>query len=125
MDDVEYSSGGWFSTTWSGIEPKGWNSFLTGTGDAKSTALGSLVSGIENVISKSTETYDKNISKACVQLKPYNAVIKWAQANLTNGCINMGGTDALDWTKNYNYTNVGTDGHMGILEESLTRYMYG
>lgn len=99
--------------TWNGVEPSGWNSFLTGTGDAKRTALSALASGVQNVITKSTETYDNTKSQTSVQLKPYSVLGIPAQANLTNGCINLGGTTADKWTENYNYTNTGTEGQYG------------
>ena len=114
-DDVSYGDK-------SGVEPKNWNSFLTGTGSKKDMALGQTAlasaSGLDNVITSSTETYDKNKSNTCVQLKPYSVKpiigsATLAQANMTNGCINLGDATADKWTGNYNYTNVGTEGQYG------------
>ena len=110
-DDVSYKAS--VFKTWKGVEPSGWNSFLTGSGDAKSTALSSIASGVQSIITKSTETYDNTKSQTSVQLKPYTVLGIPAQANLTNGCINLGGTTADKWIDNYNYTNVGTEGQYG------------
>ena len=116
---------GWDNVSYgdkSGVEPKNWNSFLTGTGSKKNMALGQTTlasaSGLDNVITSSTETYDKNKSNTCVQLKPYSVKpiigsTTLAQANMTNGCINLGDATADKWTGNYNYTNVGTEGQYG------------
>ena len=116
---------GWDNVSYgdnSGVEPSNWNSFLTGTGNMKDMALGqsalASVTGLENVITKSTETRDNQISKACVQLRPYSVQpiigsATMAQANMTNGCINLGDATADKWTGNYNYTHVGTEGQYG------------
>ena len=120
--------GGWDNVSYgdkSGVEPSNWNSFLTGTGSKKDMALGQTalasVSGIENVITKSTETRDNTKSQTCVQLKPYSVqpIIgssTTAQANMTNGCINLGDATAANWTGNYNYTRVGTEGQYGAFK---------
>ncbi len=87
-----------------GEEPKYWNSFLTGTGSLKSTAVSkSQLSKSEDVRSGANGKYSAKIIDYKVFVNAY------ANGNLTTGCINMGSITASDAKGNYNYTNTSDD----------------
>lgn len=83
----------------SGMEPKYWNSFVTGTGSAKSMAAQEKV--------KPETGRTGNYSAKIWQNKPVSFLDIIAQGNVTTGCINMGSTNAADAQGNFNYENYG------------------
>ena len=91
-DEVAYSS-------YKGVEPAHWNSFLTGTGKLKSMAG-------RNQLDKSTEVRPGSTGKSSVKIFDRSVMFGIiAQGNLTTGCINMGSASAADASGNYNYTD--------------------
>ena len=101
-ESVKYSS-------YTSDEPKYWSSFLTSSGDMKGTAFTTGGKAISGSLNKSTEIRPGSKGGYSAQLTPYAVMSVNAQGNLTNGCINMGSTTALEWTKNYNYTVTDND----------------
>lgn len=100
-EDVSYTPS---KKTITGKEPKYWNSFLTGTGNLKSTAATkSQCNQSTDVRSGSLSTYSVKINDRKVLMQTY------ANGNLTTGCINMGSIKASDASGNYNYTDTSND----------------
>ena len=93
-EDVSYSS-------YTGKEPVGWNSFLTGSGTLKSTAGRNLL----EIMSESRPGSTGSKSAKLFARKVLFSI--FAQGNLTTGCINMGSVTATDANGNYNYTEIG------------------
>lgn len=96
----------WESVTYSGKtgnEPVKWSSFLDGTGDLKSMAGYSQLEKSSDKPAGSAGSYSAKLTSRAVKLGSITLAI--AQGNLTNGCVNMGGTTATDASKNYNYIN--------------------
>lgn len=80
-----------------GQEPVSWSSFLTATGDYKST------------VAKVQLTQDSDHHSGNYSAKVYARDVMFgivAQGNLTTGCINGGSMTATDANGNYNYTNI-------------------
>lgn len=101
-EKVVYSYKNWMGQTKTkeGVEPLYWNSFLTGTGDLKSTAANNQLEQVSDVRPGSN-------GKSAVKLFAAKVLgVAVAQGNLTTGCINMGSMSPSDATGNYNYTNL-------------------
>ena len=79
------------------IEPKHWNSFMTGEGNFKSLAAGQQVK-------KSNEVRPGTSGSSSVHIYARSVWGVVAQGNLTTGRINMGSTNATDANGNYNFT---------------------
>ncbi len=89
--------------TYNGVEPIGWNSFLTGTGSLKGTAG-------RNQLEESNEPRPGSAGTKSAKLfarKVLGSI--FAQGNLTTGCINMASMTANDAKGNYNYTKTDDD----------------
>lgn len=93
-EDVSYK-------TYTGKEPVGWNSFLTGSGSLKGTAGRSQL----EIMSESRPGSTGSKSAKLFARKVLHSI--FAQGNLTTGCINMGSMTADDANGNYNYTKIG------------------
>ena len=117
VDNSDFEEG-WDDVTYNkitGMEPKHWNSFLTGTGDLKSTAC--KVSQVERIQDDirpgSTGQHSVKIFDYDVKFMGFHAA--YAQGNLTTGCINMGSMKADDAgtsagkAGNYNFTDTSND----------------
>ena len=101
-EDVTYSPKA--SKTYSGQEPKYWNSFFTGTGQFKGTAA------TKNQCEKSTDVRSSSSSTYSAKIFDRYVLLKiCANGNLTTGCINMGSMTASDSSGNYNFTNTSND----------------
>ena len=101
-EDVTYSPKA--SKTYSGQEPKYWNSFFTGTGQFKGTAA------TKNQCEKSTDVRSSSSSTYSAKIFDRNVLLKiYANGNLTTGCINMGSMTASDANGNYNFTDTSND----------------
>lgn len=101
-EKVVYSYKNWMGQTKTkeGVEPLYWNSFLTGTGDLKSTAANNQLEQVSDVRPGSN-------GKSAAKLFAAKVLgVAVAQGNLTTGCINMGSMSPSDATGNYNYTNL-------------------
>lgn len=101
-EKVVYSYKNWLGQTKTkeGVEPLHWNSFLTGTGDLKSTAANNQLEQVSDVRPGSN-------GKSAAKLFAAKVLgVAVAQGNLTTGCINMGSFSPSDATGNYNYTNL-------------------
>lgn len=101
-EKVVYSYKNWIGQTKTkeGVEPLHWNSFLTGTGDLKSTAANNQLEQVSDVRPGSN-------GKSAAKLFAAKVLgVAVAQGNLTTGCINMGSLSPSDATGNYNYTNL-------------------
>ena len=93
-EDVSYSF-------YTGKEPVGWNSFLTGSGTLKSAAG-------KNQLKIMSESRPGSTGSKSAKLFAMKALFSiFAQGNLTTGCINMGSVTATDANGNYNYTEIG------------------
>lgn len=87
--------------TYTGEEPVGWNSFLTGNGNYKTIAG-------RNQLEKMSETRPGSTGSKSAKLFARLVLgATFAQGNLTTGRINMGSHDATDANGNYNYTEIG------------------
>ena len=93
-EDVSYK-------TYTGKEPVGWNSFLTGSGSLKGTAGRNQL----EIMSESRPGSTGSKSAKLFARKVLGSI--FAQGNLTTGCINMGSMSATDANGNYNYTEIG------------------
>lgn len=93
-EDVSYK-------TYTGKEPVGWNSFLTGSGLLKGTAGRNQL----EIMSESRPGSTGSKSAKLFARKVLGSI--FAQGNLTTGCINMGSMSATDANGNYNYTEIG------------------
>lgn len=93
-EDVSYK-------TYTGKEPVGWNSFLTGSGSLKGTAGRNQL----EIMSESRPGSTGSKSAKLFARKVLGSI--FAQGNLTTGCINMGSMNATDANGNYNYTEIG------------------
>ena len=101
-EDVSYSPTAF--KTYSGQEPKYWNSFFTGTGKFKGTAA------TKNQCEKSTDVRSSSSSTFSAKIFDRKVLAKiYANGNLTTGCINMGSMTASDSSGNYNFTNTSND----------------
>ena len=104
---------GWDDVTYkkiTGVEPKHWNSFLTGTGKFQSIAC--LVSQVVS----SSDIRPGSAGSCSVKISDYKVFgTNYAQGNLTTGCIKMGSMRADDAGKsagsdgNYNFTDTSND----------------
>lgn len=83
---------GWDDVTYkkiTGVEPKHWNSFLTGTGTYKSTACQ------VSQVASSSDIRPGSKGSCSVKISDYKVFLSnYAQGNLTTGCINMGSMTA-------------------------------
>ena len=93
-EDVSYK-------TYTGKEPVGWNSFLTGSGSLKKTAGRNQL----EIMSESRPGSTGSKSAKLFARKVLSSI--FAQGNLTTGCINMGSMSATNADGNYNYTEIG------------------
>lgn len=93
-EDVSYK-------TYTGKEPVGWNSFLTGSGSLKGTAGRNQL----EIMSESRPGSTGSKSAKLFARKVLSSI--FAQGNLTTGCINMGSMSATNADGNYNYTEIG------------------
>ena len=101
-EDVSYSPS--VFKTYSGQEPKYWNSFFTGTGKYKGTAA------TKNQCEKSTDVRSSSSSTYSAKIFDRNVLVGiYANGNLTTGCINMGSMKASDSSGNYNFTDTSND----------------
>lgn len=99
-EEVSYKTSGIFGATYQGEEPLNWNSFLTGTGNFKSTAGRNQLEKVSEVRPGSLGQYSAKLFAR----KVFGTI--FAQGNLTTGCISMGSITADDASGNYNFTDV-------------------
>lgn len=100
----------WESVTYSGRtgnEPVKWSSFLDGTGNLKSMAGYVQLEKSTDKPAGSTGSYSAKLTSRAVKMGVITLAV--AQGNLTNGCVNMGSTNATDASGNYNYINTERD----------------
>lgn len=96
-EDVSYTSAS--GTTYNGIEPTGWNSYLSGTGSVKAV----LVAHCPGLVKGEARPGSAGVTS--VLIKAQNFLVKNFAGNLTSGCIEMGNLDQSQTGVNYNYTN--------------------
>lgn len=91
VDNSDFEEG-WDDVTFNnitGMEPKHWNSFLTGTGTYKSTACQ------VSQVASSSDIRPGSKGSCSVKISDYKVLFSnYAQGNLTTGCINMGSMKA-------------------------------
>lgn len=96
----------WESVSYSGRtgnEPVKWSSFLDGTGNLKSMAGYIQLEKSTDKPAASAGSYSAKLTSRAVKMGAITLAV--AQGNLTNGCVNMGSTNATDASGNYNYIN--------------------
>ena len=117
VDNSDFEEG-WDDVTYNkitGMEPKHWNSFLTGIGDLKSTAC--KVSQVERIQDdiRPGSTGQHSVKIFDYDVKFWGQHVAYAQGNLTTGCIKMGSMSASDAGQsagsagNYNFTDTSND----------------
>ena len=117
VDNSDFEEG-WDDVTYNkitGMEPKHWNSFLTGIGDLKSTAC--KVSQVERIQDdiRPGSTGQHSVKIFDYDVKFLGQHVAYAQGNLTTGCIKMGSMSASDAGQsagsagNYNFTDTSND----------------
>lgn len=117
VDNSDFEEG-WDDVTYNkitGMEPKHWNSFLTGIGDLKSTAC--KVSQVERIQDdiRPGSTGQHSVKIFDYDVKFLGHHVAYAQGNLTTGCIKMGSMSASDAGQsagsagNYNFTDTSND----------------
>ena len=91
VDNSDFEEG-WDDVTYNkitGMEPKHWNSFLTGTGTYKYTACK------VSQVASSSDIRPGSKGSCSVKISDYKVFLSnYAQGNLTTGCINMGSMTA-------------------------------
>ena len=91
VDNSDFEEG-WDDVTYNkitGMEPKHWNSLLTGTGTYKSTACK------VSQVASSSDIRPGSKGSCSVKISDYKVFLSnYAQGNLTTGCINMGSMTA-------------------------------
>lgn len=90
--------------SYTGEEPVQWNSFLTATGNYKSTIAREQLFKAEVARPGSKGQYSAQLTAR----KVLGSI--FAQGNMTSGCINGGSMSASDGSGNYNYTNENDEG---------------
>lgn len=85
-----------------GQEPVNWSSYLDGTGNLKSMYGYIQLEQSTDTPPLSSGNYSAKLTSRKVS---FGAAQFVSQGNLTNGCVNMGGTSPSDIKKNYNYIN--------------------
>ena len=117
VDNSDFEEG-WDDVTYNkitGMEPKHWNSFLTGIGDLKSTAC--KVSQVERIQDdiRPGSTGQHSVKIFDYDVKFWGQHVAYAQGNLTNGCIKLGSMSESDAGQsagsagNYNFTDTSND----------------